>query len=210
MSSPARRGPGRPPAAKSAETRGRILCAAREVFSEMGYDAATFQEIAARADLTRPAINHYFASKHILFQHVVDQATATVLTGIDEARNAESFRDRIQAFIRTTGEAQESDPSVSAFLVVAQLEAQRHPELLRDGSGALERTRAFMAAAVRDGLAGGELPAGTDGDALAELLVAVLWGLGFYAGFVGERRQMLAITDEFLRLVNVGGQLGNG
>jgi len=31
--------------------------AAREVFSELGYDAATFQAIAIRADLTRPAIN---------------------------------------------------------------------------------------------------------------------------------------------------------
>ena len=40
--------------------------AAREVFSELGYDAATFQAIAIRADLTRPAINHYFASKRVL------------------------------------------------------------------------------------------------------------------------------------------------
>ena len=66
----ASRGPGRPPAAKAAETRERILRAAREVFSELGYDAATFQAIAIRADLTRPAINHYFASKrapHPLF-----------------------------------------------------------------------------------------------------------------------------------------------
>ena len=48
----ASRGPGRPPAAKAAETRERILRAAREVFSELGYDAATFQAIAIRADLT--------------------------------------------------------------------------------------------------------------------------------------------------------------
>ena len=36
----ASRGPGRPPAAKAAETRERIVQAAREVFSELGYDAA--------------------------------------------------------------------------------------------------------------------------------------------------------------------------
>ncbi len=50
--------------------------AAREVFSELGYDAATFQAIAIRADLTRPAINHYFASKRLLYQEVVDQTNA--------------------------------------------------------------------------------------------------------------------------------------
>ena len=40
--------------------------AARLVFAECGYDGATFQAIAVRADLTRPAINHYFSTKRLL------------------------------------------------------------------------------------------------------------------------------------------------
>ena len=50
MSPTASRRPGRPPAAKADETRQRIMQAARLVFSERGYDGATFQAIAARAD----------------------------------------------------------------------------------------------------------------------------------------------------------------
>ena len=69
-----------PPAAKAAETRERIVQAAREVFSELGYDAATFQAIAIRADLTRPAINHYFASKRVLWSEVVEQTNALVVS----------------------------------------------------------------------------------------------------------------------------------
>src|ERR1700761_716084 len=76
---PASRGPGRPPAAKAAETRERIVRAAREVFSELGYDAATFQAIAIRADLTRPAINHYFASKRLLYGEVVEKTNDLVV-----------------------------------------------------------------------------------------------------------------------------------
>src|ERR1051325_8260157 len=76
----ASRGPGRPPAAKAAETRERIIRAAREVFSELGYDAATFQAIAIRAGLTRPAINHYFASKRVLWSQVVEQTDALVVS----------------------------------------------------------------------------------------------------------------------------------
>ena len=55
MPSTARRRPGRPPAAKADETRKRILRAGRIVFSERGYEGATFQAIAVRADLTRQA-----------------------------------------------------------------------------------------------------------------------------------------------------------
>lgn len=79
MSLTAGRGPGRPPAAKADETRKRILHAARQVFSERGYDGATFQEIAVRADLTRPAINHYFANKRVLYQEVVEQTHELVM-----------------------------------------------------------------------------------------------------------------------------------
>ena len=79
MSTSGSRKPGRPPAAKADETRKRILGAAREVFSERGYDGATFQAIAVRADLTRPAINHYFASKRGLYRAVADQTNELVL-----------------------------------------------------------------------------------------------------------------------------------
>lgn len=73
------RRPGRPPAAKADETRQRIIQAARLVFSERGYDGATFQAIAARADLTRPAINHYFSSKRALYQEVMDETNEFVI-----------------------------------------------------------------------------------------------------------------------------------
>ena len=38
---------------------------------------------------------------------------------------------------------------------------------------------------VRDGIDNGELRDDLDVDAAAEMLVAALWGPGFYAGFVG-------------------------
>jgi AcrR family transcriptional regulator len=207
---PASRGPGRPPAAKAGETRGRILRAARGVFSEIGYDAATFQEIATRADLTRPAINHHFPTKAILFRQVAEQTTAVVTTGIAAAWREQSFAGRIEAFVRAAGQAQEEDRTVSAFLVVSMLESQRHPELLSDGKGALDHTRDFMIAVIREGVSNGELPADTDAGVVSEMLIAMLWGLGFYAGFVDDTRQMLAVTDEFLRLVVAGCLSGGG
>src|SRR6476659_5609240 len=103
----ASRGPGRPPAAKAAETRERILRAAREVFSELGYDAATFQAIAIRADLTRPAINHYFASKRMLWGEVAEQTdTGIVSAGIAKAREQTALIARLSTFLSIATQAE--------------------------------------------------------------------------------------------------------
>ena len=100
------RGPGRPPAAKAAETRQRILRAAREVFSERGYGAATFQAIAVRADLTRPAINHYFANKRVLYWVVLEETTHVVVgASAQRARRETTLAGRVSAFIEGTIEA---------------------------------------------------------------------------------------------------------
>lgn len=199
----ASRGPGRPPAAKAAETRERILRAAREVFSELGYDAATFQAIAIRADLTRPAINHYFASKRVLYQEVVDLTNALMIaSSVERAQREATLAGRMRAFVQSALQVQGQDRSAAAFLVTSVLESQRHPELSQAGNDSLEFVRSFVASAVKDAVRSGELRADIDVEAAAEMLVASLWGLGFYAGFVGSPERLSAITDHFLQLLD--------
>jgi len=193
----ASRGPGRPPAAKAAETRERILRAAREVFSELGYDAATFQAIAIRADLTRPAINHYFASKRLLYREVVEQTNALVVsTGMAKAQNQTSLLGRLSAFFSAAMQAESEDRSAAAFLVTSVLEGQRHPELRSDEHDAMRNSRAFVSWAVNDAIDKGELTTDTDVPQLVEMLVAVMWGMGFYAGYVGSHNQLESIVDK--------------
>lgn len=207
----ASRGPGRPPAAKSAETRGRILTAAREVFSEVGYDAATFQEIAARADLTRPAINHYYPSKHALYRHVVEQTnSALIATCLEDAAREENFQERIRAFLQAAVQAQDYNRAAAAFLVSSVLEYRRHPELSREDSDSLELTRSFAFATVKDGISNGELQADLDVDSAAEMLVAAFWGIGFYAGFVGDQGRLAAVSEQFMTLLRSSGWLATG
>lgn len=194
----ASRGPGRPPAAKAAETRERIVRAAREVFSELGYDAATFQAIAIRADLTRPAINHYFSSKRVLYRDVVEQTNAKVIaSGIAKAREATTLLNRISTFFAAAMDAESTDRSAAAFLVTSVLEAQRHPELVSEEHDALRSSREFVKWAVDEAIAGGELSTDTDIPAIVEMLVAVMWGMGFYAGYVGQRDEVAVIVDKF-------------
>jgi AcrR family transcriptional regulator len=199
---PATRGPGRPPAAKAAETRRRILRAAREVFSERGYDAATFQAIAIRADLTRPAINHYFANKRALYWQVLEETNnAVVATSAQRAHSETTLTARVSAFIEGTIEAETQNRAASAFLITATLESQRHPELGRLSADSVSTTRSFLRWAINDGIQSGELDANTDAAALTEMLLAVLLGVGFYAGFVASRHELDAITDQLKALL---------
>ncbi|HET9566208.1 MAG TPA: TetR/AcrR family transcriptional regulator [Mycobacterium sp.] len=193
----ASRGPGRPPAAKAAETRERILQAAREVFSELGYDAATFQAIAIRADLTRPAINHYFASKRLLYRDVVEQTnTKVVSAGVARAQGQTTVLGRLSAFFSAAMQADSEDRSAAAFLVTSVLESQRHPELIHEEHDSLKNSRAFVSWVVNDAIEKGELTTDTDIPQLVEMLVAVMWGMGFYAGYVGSHNELETIVDK--------------
>lgn len=187
----ATRGPGRPPAAKAAETRERILRAAREVFSELGYDAATFQAIAIRADLTRPAINHYFANKRVLYTEVLEQTNAMVVAaGRARAEGETTFLKRLTAFFVSAIQADTADRSAAAFLITSILESQRHPELSSEEHNSLKNSREFVTWAVADAIERGELTTDTDVETVVEMLVALMWGMGFYAGYVGSQEEL--------------------
>nr|WP_090346427.1 TetR/AcrR family transcriptional regulator [Mycolicibacterium malmesburyense] len=199
----ASRGPGRPPAAKAAETRERIIGAAREVFSELGYDAATFQAIAIRADLTRPAINHYFANKQVLWREVVQQTNAAIVSaGKARAEDQTNLLARLSAYFTAAMQADSEDRSAAAFLVTSVLEAQRHPELSDEEHDSLKHSRDFVAWAVNDAIKRGELTTDTEVDSLVEMLVAVMWGMGFYAGFVGSHDELKAVVRQFELLMS--------
>jgi len=62
---------GRRPAGQ--DTREALLTAAREVFSELGYEGATVRGIASRAGVDAAMVNHWFGGKEALFASAVLQ-----------------------------------------------------------------------------------------------------------------------------------------
>ncbi|MFC0431333.1 TetR family transcriptional regulator [Kutzneria buriramensis] len=68
MTDPKRRG--RRPAGE--DTRAALLAAAREVFTEQGFDGATVRAIAARAEVDPAMVNHWFGGKQGLFAAAVE------------------------------------------------------------------------------------------------------------------------------------------
>lgn len=181
--------PGRPRGVRSGLTRQRIVTAARSVFSECGYDATTFQAVATRADLTRPAINHYFANKQLLYRAVLEQAESLVGRAVDRARTEVDLVAQLSAFTLSAAQLDEGDRTAAAFVVTAVLDAQRHPELQELVGDVSASTREFLGWALTAALDRGELVTDADVPALTEMLLAVLWGIGFYVAFVGDREE---------------------
>ncbi|WAX78699.1 TetR/AcrR family transcriptional regulator [Streptomyces sp. KMM 9044] len=72
---------GRPPRTESADTRDRILGAAREEFSEHGYDKTSVRGIAKSAGVDAALVHHYFGTKEQVFEAAVEVAFAPVLEG---------------------------------------------------------------------------------------------------------------------------------
>ncbi len=176
--------------------------AARGVFSECGYQAATFQAIAIRADLTRPAINHYFPSKLVLYNEVLEETNnLVVVAAIERARRDATLIGQLVAFIAAATQGDSENPSSAAFLLTSVVESRRHPELRELGNASLRLTREFLTNAIEAAIRDGELTTSTDLSSLTEMLVAVLFGIGFYADFVGSRRQLGVITNQLQQLM---------
>jgi AcrR family transcriptional regulator len=103
---------------QSDATRGALLAAARQLFTERGYAATSTNEIVERAGVTRGALYHHFPAKRDLFRAVFEQLEAEVVDEV--ARQAlggadalEQLRLGCRAFLDIC-----LDPAVQRIVVV--------------------------------------------------------------------------------------------
>lgn len=81
-----------------AENRTALIKAARGVFAEMGYGAASVRDIVRRTDLASGTFYNYFKDKDEIFEAVVGELTGEILrrhnAGRAKATTAEDFMRR--------------------------------------------------------------------------------------------------------------------
>jgi len=175
--------------------------AGREVVTEVGYGAATFQAIARRTGLSRPTLNYYFTGWEELYGELVDEAHSTLVDCIEQAKQHELPVNRLRAFVTAVLEVGNRDASFVAFLVSARLEAERNPAL---PTATVAATRGFLYGVVGDAVARRDLPVDTDAASIVELLHAILCGVGVWVGvdapcdYQSVARQLEAVLDSGL------------
>lgn len=79
----------------------RVLRAAAETFSSLGYDAASISAIAQRAGVSKANIFHHFKNKAALYQEVLKNACRAFTDAIDAASQLEEDGiERLNAYAR--------------------------------------------------------------------------------------------------------------
>jgi AcrR family transcriptional regulator len=198
----AKRRAGRPAAGQSAETRERILRAARRCFAEKGYSRTRNREIAEAAGVTAPALYHYFDAKAELYTAAHDHGLETVLAAYRAAvaRHARCV-DQLCAVLEETLPLNRAHPGLAEFLALAPLEARRHPELEAPVQRGGAEVRALLGAVLRGGIARGELRPDLELDPAVDLLLAATFGVHCVFGPLARPAEHAAVLRAFQELL---------
>ncbi|EJZ07102.1 TetR/AcrR family transcriptional regulator [Mycolicibacterium vaccae] len=176
---------GRPVGADSEQTRRTIVCAARELIAERGYHAATFQQIAARAGVSRPTLHYYYATREQLYEALLADVRDSVDACAAEAVQAKTLLTQLAVFGAGIQRLGAAEPALMKVLVTARIDHHRGTHRHDTASALAAAVHAFYDAVVVEAVRRGELPPDTDAHAVADMLGALFWGLGFHTGFIG-------------------------
>jgi AcrR family transcriptional regulator len=162
---------------RSEETRAKLLESALQTFSQVGFEAASIDEICAAAGVSKGAYYHHFPSKQAVFIELLE----SWLTGIDEqiaAARAET-PDVSQAFIKMgaalPGIFRDAERRLPMFLEF-WARASRDPEVWERTISPYHRYRDVFAAWIRQGVREGAFRE-MDAQAGARMLIALAIGL---------------------------------
>ena len=92
---------GRPPGAPKVrmtgqERRLQLIEVGRRLFAERGYEAASIEEIAHRAGVSKPVVYEHFGGKEGLYAVVVDRETQRLLTLITDSLVGDDPRELVE------------------------------------------------------------------------------------------------------------------
>lgn len=135
-----------------ARNRSELLDAARVVFVELGYDAATVRDIVARTSLAPGTFYNYFPDKRSVLVALMGEASAEASRRAREARmQGTSLEDLVQRGFRAYFDFIASDPTTFA-LMRRNLSTLRSLGLDETGFAAsLEELRVDLANAMASG-----------------------------------------------------------
>jgi AcrR family transcriptional regulator len=164
---------------RKADSRYRLLGAARKLFIERGYHATRPQDIARAADVGHGTFYLHFAGKRECFLAFVEQASAELGTFVRERlRTAQGVEAQISALLNGVLDYSERNPGVlkAAMTDLSMIAPDAAP-----GATLIDRWAADWAAEIHLGAASGAIRAEYDPLVIGHAIVGLLSG-GLRAG----------------------------
>ncbi|MFW7267807.1 TetR/AcrR family transcriptional regulator [Gluconacetobacter sp. Hr-1-5] len=191
-----RRGRGRP----QAFDRSQALCAAMRLFWDRGYDGTSFDDLIAAMGISPSSFYNAFGGKEALYQEAIDTylkvAAAWFFTILNDQADRADTRAIFERLLTTAAaEFTRDDLPTGCMIAAAATQCAPTQARLRDLL-ATQRTQseAALATRLRQGLQAGDLPPGTDTDALAAFYSAILRGMAVQARDGAPREKLLEIA----------------
>ena len=158
--------------------REEILEAALAVFSELGFDRATLNDVAERAGVTKGAVYHYFESKEQLFIALLrERLLPHIEAGEELLARTTGSREEILEKLLTRAWQHYQQPGQIELAILAMNELPKIPEVGRIlFDEVMQRGRRMMKQALARGVELGEIPA-CDVDAAAAVVPYMIMGV---------------------------------
>ena len=180
-------------------TRSRVLAAARDLFEEVGYEAATIRLIATRAGVATGSVFTTFDSKKAILQAVMAERL-DVLYG-ELSRITPHLRgpcsDRIRSIMAVHYNFEMERPRLYTAYVAISFDwsIARSPASF----GGNPKLRGMLGEVMREGIAMGEVRADLDIELFLDVMLA---SYGFNYRYAGEE-DAIALTARFDRQVGL-------
>ncbi|WP_354637639.1 TetR/AcrR family transcriptional regulator [Kitasatospora camelliae] len=159
----------RRPGGRTARTRSAVLEATLAELVETGYADTRIDRIAARAGVAATTVYRRWGNLEGIVVDLADELAVTISLG-GSAGLEEDLRTVARAVVALHG-----DPAHRAWLQVMVSAAVRSPEARDALSSVLAHRRDITSVAVREAVARGEVPAGTDPHEVIRATVAPLY-----------------------------------
>lgn len=202
-STPERRPRGRPRCFDST----RALDQALNVFWRLGYEGASITDLTEAMGITAPSLYAAFGSKAELYRQALERYRAEqgafTARALAEEPTTRAAIDRIlrESAREFSSRKHPRGCMISTAVLACAAENQPIAELvagLRSGTLVLFRDR------IARGIAQGELPAGTDAEALARYFGAIIQGMSVQAQDGASEAELLALAEVAMRAWDKG------
>ncbi|MGN8275645.1 TetR/AcrR family transcriptional regulator [Pseudomonas sp. SMN5] len=158
-----------------AETRGKLIKAAREAFAVKGYADSSMDDLTAQAGLTRGALYHHFGDKKGLLQAVIAQIDSEMMERLsvitDEASTTwDGFVDESIAYIKMSLE-----PEIQRIVFLDGPAVLGDPSQWRSQNACIHSTQRSIQKLIDEGTIHNVAPEATARLIMGALLGASLW-----------------------------------
>jgi AcrR family transcriptional regulator len=116
----------------STERRAQLIDVGRDTFADVGYEAATVEEIARRAGITKPIVYGHFGGKEGLYAVIVEQEAEYILNAIEQAISTGLPRERIESAVLVFLQYVRDHPAGFVLLARDSPATSRYSSMLAD------------------------------------------------------------------------------